>query len=111
VLKQTALTGSHEHVDKLLPPPWVVVLLPFHHLLLPGWGTWMDGWWDKWMKRTTTQGYYISRQLCTTKIFKSFISVVIRFFSIYYPKVPFFSLTLPKLAWPHPWFVWTEIRY
>jgi hypothetical protein len=31
-----------------------------------GWGTWMDGWrdgWrDGWMERTTTQGYYISRQ-------------------------------------------------
>jgi hypothetical protein len=51
---------SHEHVDKLLPPPWVVVLLPFHHLL-PGWGTWMDGWWDGWMERTTTQGYYTSK--------------------------------------------------
>jgi len=61
VLKQTPLKGSHEHVDKLLPPPWVVVLLSFHHLLLPGWGTWMDGWWDEWMERTTTQGYYISR--------------------------------------------------
>jgi hypothetical protein len=21
----------------------------------------MDGWWDGWMERTTTQGYYISR--------------------------------------------------
>jgi hypothetical protein len=27
----------------LLAPPWAVVLHPFHHLLLPGWGTWMTG--------------------------------------------------------------------
>jgi hypothetical protein len=36
------------------------VLLLFHHLLLPGWGTWMDGgqdgWRDGWMERTTTTG-------------------------------------------------------
>ncbi len=63
---QTCCTmRSHEDVDKLLPPPWVVILLPFHHLLLPGWGTWMDGWGDGWMERTTTQGYYISRLVGT----------------------------------------------
>ncbi len=33
--------GSHKHLQKLLP--FVVLLLLFHHLLLPGWGTWMDG--------------------------------------------------------------------
>jgi hypothetical protein len=27
--------GSHEHLDKLLLPPFVIVLLPPHHLLLP----------------------------------------------------------------------------
>jgi len=41
------------------------LLLLFHHLLLLGWGTWMDGWRDGWMERTTTtgqtQGYYIRR--------------------------------------------------
>ncbi len=47
--------GSHKHLDKLLLPPFVVLLL-FHHLLLRGWGTWMDGWRDEWMKRTTTTG-------------------------------------------------------
>jgi hypothetical protein len=35
-------------------------LLLFHHLLLWGWGTWMDGWWNgwryEWMKKTTTTG-------------------------------------------------------
>ncbi len=35
--------------------------LLFHHLLLRGWGTWMDGWRDGWMERTITQGFYISR--------------------------------------------------
>ncbi len=53
--------GSHKHLDKLLQPPFVLLLLLFHHLLLPGWGTWMDGWRDGGMERTTTQGYYISR--------------------------------------------------
>ncbi len=45
-----------------------LLLLLFRHLLLPGWGTWMDGWRDGWMERTTTtiatgqnQGYYIRR--------------------------------------------------
>jgi len=28
--------GSHKHLDKLLLPPFVVVPLLFHHLLLPG---------------------------------------------------------------------------
>ncbi len=36
------------------------VVLLFHHLLLSGWGTWMDGgqdgWRDGWMERTTTTG-------------------------------------------------------
>jgi hypothetical protein len=49
--------GSHKHLDKLLLQPFVLLLL-FHHLLLPRWGTWMDGWWDGWrdgwMERTTT---------------------------------------------------------
>ncbi len=53
--------GSHKHLDKLLLSSWVVVVLLFHHLFLSGWGTWMDGWQDRWMERTTTQGYYISR--------------------------------------------------
>ncbi len=51
--------GSHKHLDKLLLPPFVVLLL-FHHLLLPGWGTWMDEWWDgwrdEWMETTTIIG-------------------------------------------------------
>jgi hypothetical protein len=29
------------------------VLLLFHHLLLPGWRTWMDGWQDGWMDHRT----------------------------------------------------------
>ncbi len=29
-------------MDKVLLPPFILLL--FHHLLLPGWGTWMDGW-------------------------------------------------------------------
>jgi hypothetical protein len=44
-------------VNKL---PCVVVLHPFHHLLLSGWGTWMDGWqdgWrDEWMERADHTG-------------------------------------------------------
>jgi len=30
--------------------------LLFHYLLLSGWRTWMDGWRDGWMERTTTTG-------------------------------------------------------
>jgi hypothetical protein len=41
------------YCNKLLLPPFVLLLF-FHHLLLPGWGTWMDGWRDEWMERTTT---------------------------------------------------------
>ncbi len=39
------MIGSHKHLDKLLLP---FGLLLFHHLLFPGWGTWMDGWWGAW---------------------------------------------------------------
>ncbi len=47
-------TGQSLCADVLhyeITPPWVV-LLPFHHLLLPGWGTWMDGWRDGWQRMT-----------------------------------------------------------
>jgi len=49
MLKQTTLTGSHEHVDKLLPPSWVIVVLPFlifffwDEELPGGMMGWMDG--------------------------------------------------------------------
>ncbi len=39
--------GSHKHLDKPLLLPFVLLL--FHHLL-PGWGTSMDGWRNKWME-------------------------------------------------------------
>jgi len=46
--------GSHKHLDKPLLLPFVFLLL-FHHLLLSGWGTWMDGWRNEWMERMTGQ--------------------------------------------------------
>jgi hypothetical protein len=44
------LLATQKQLDKLLPPSWVVVVLPFHHLLHPGMRNLDDGT-DGWKGR------------------------------------------------------------
>jgi len=82
-LKRRTVVSDRQTDVVVLYIRWVVVLLPFHHLLLPGWRTWMDVWRDGWMERTTTtrqnQGYYISRLICISQCccLSSYIIVVV----------------------------------
>jgi hypothetical protein len=71
-------------LDKLLLPPFVVLL--FHHLLLPGWRTWMDGWqdgWrDEWMERTTGHHRNWTKTKDIIYIDKNICLICFHFFSI-----------------------------